>query len=599
MAENKKVAITYTARDFASIKQALVEHAKRYYPDKFQDFNEAGFGSLVLDSAAYIGDILSFYLDYQANESFLQTATERANVLKIAQQMGYKNDNTIASTGIASFYIYAPANEDGVEPDLRYVPVLKKGSTVSSTNGVQFILEEDVRFDKSTNEIAVARINETTGIPSYFAIKSYGRVVSGRYVNTTIGVGAFSKFLRVEVPVQNVIEIVSVTDSEGFEYYEVENLSQDYVYKPVVNRTGSKKEVQSFLRPFFVPRRYVIENENNSTFLQFGHGFDETKTMDTSIADPSGVVLKTLTKDYISDTSFDPNRLVYNDKFGIVPVNTTLSIVARVNDSERVNASSNTLTELNNIILEFEDVNNLDGNVVSFIRASLEVNNEEAIIGSFIDTTTQDIKKIAMSSMSSQNRAVTKQDYVSLIYRMPKKFGAVKRANVLRDQNSFKRNLNVYIISQDTAGKLSTSPLALKQNIKTWLNSNKMINDTIDILDAKIVNLSISFQVVSDLTLSKERTLAACLTNLKNFYTRVPDIGESFFINDVFKVLRDTKGVLDVVSVKINNKTGGSYSSTVFDLDSRKSVDGRLIEMPDNVIYEIKYPNEDIKGAVV
>lgn len=597
--KNKKVPIEYSAREFSSIKEELVLHAKRYYPETYQDFNEAGFGSLLLDTVAYVGDIMSFYLDYQANESFLETANERDNVLKLAKQMGYKHESAPSSTGIASFYIFAPANPDGLGPDTRYIPVLRKNSSFTARNGTQFILIDDVRFDRTDNEVAVAQLDENTGLPTYYAIKSYGTVVSGRYVNTVINVDNFTKFLKVEVPLRNVVEIISVTDSQGFQYYEVENLSQDFIYRPVVNRSSSKQQVDSLLRPYFVPRRFVIERTSNSTFLQFGHGFDQTSTQDTSIADPSNVVLKYSAREYVADTSFDPSRLVYSDKFGIVPVNTSLNIVARVNEQTDVNIASNTLAEVNSALLDFEDINNLDQTVVSYIRSSLEVNNEQPILGSVDSLDTQQIKKIAFSSMTSQNRAVTRDDYRSLIYRMPKKYGSVKRVNVLRDANSFKRNLNVYVISENIDGTLVQSPLALKENIKIWLNKSKMINDSIDILDAKIVNFSISFQITADFTLSADETLSRALVNLRNYFSRTPEIGESFFITDIQKVLRDTRGVLDVVSVHIVNKSGGSYSPIVLDIDKQKSADGRYIVMPDNVIYEIKYPSSDIKGVVV
>jgi hypothetical protein len=599
MKKNKKIAIDYSSRDFNSIKESLVRHAKRYYPEQFQDFNEAGFGSLMLDTAAYIGDVLSFYLDYQANESFLETANERDNIIKLAKQLGYKYENTMSSTGLATFYIFVPATADGLGPDQRYIPVLRKNSSFSARNGIQFILSEDVRFDGENNEIAVGRVNETTGIPSYYAIKSSGVVISGRYVSAPIQVGEFTKFLRLQVPLSNIVEIVSVVDSEGFEYYEVESLSQDFIYKPILNRSSTKNQVQSLLRPYYVPRRFVVEKYSNSTFIQFGHGYDESLAEDVSIADPSSVVLKYEAKEYISDTSVDPSRLTYSDKFGIVPVNTTLNVLARVNDQQNVNISSNSLTQVNNVNFDFDNAASLDQTVLSFIRNSLEVNNEMPILGSTTTLETSHIKKLAMNSMSTQNRAVTLEDYKGIIYRMPSKFGSVKRVNILRDQNSFKRNLNIYVISENQKGKLENSSSTLKQNLKIWLNNNKMINDTIDIIDAKIVNLGIDFQFISDNTTQKEEVLSRALNNLRGEFQRKPDIGESFFVTDVYKILRDTKGVLDVVNVDVFVKTGANYSNIGFDIEQQTSQDGRFINMPDNVIYEFKYVENDIKGAVI
>lgn len=599
MANNKKLSINYTARDFSSIKKDLVEHAKKYYPNRYQDFNEAGFGSLVIDSVAYIGDILSFYLDYQANESFLTTATEINNVLKLAKQMGYKHDTISSTTGIATFYILVPANIDGTAPDERYIPVLSKNSSFVSTSGKTFTLLENVRFDRSDNEIAVARLDQDTGLPTFFAIKSYGVVISGRYTSTTIGVGEYTRFLKLEVPISNVIEIISVKDQNGFEYYEVESLTQDFIYKPILNKTSTKNQADSFLRPYYTPRRYVVEKSGRNTFLQFGFGAEDSVSNELSIADPSEVVLKTSVKNYTSELQFDPTRLIYSDKFGLVPTNTTLFVTARVSDLDNSDISANTLTQVANRILEFEDENNLDSGILNFIRNSIEVNNEEPIIGAQNITDTTEIKKLALSSYSSQSRAVTREDYVSLIYRMPKKYGSIKRANIIRDKDSLRRNLNAYVIAENSSGYLVPANSGLKENIKIWLSTNKMINDTIDILDAKIINLGISFKVISDQTISNDEILSRCLAKLKSFYIRKPEIGESFLITDIYKVLRDVRGVLDVSTVSVTNKVGGEYSSIIYDTTEYRSADGRYIEIPENVIYEIKFPDIDIKGAII
>lgn len=598
MTVNKKITVNYSAREFATIKQELINHAKRYYPDSYQDFNEAGFGSLMMDTVAYVGDMLSFYLDYQANESFLETANERQNVLKLAKQMGYKHDTTVSTSGMAAFYVYVPADTDGVAPDPNYMPVLKKNSTFGSNSGNQFTLLEDVRFDRDDNEVAAGKLNEN-GIPTYFAIKSYGKVISGEYVRASISVGDYTKFLKVQVPLENVIEIISVTDSNGYEYYEVENLSQDFIYKPIANKTSTKKQVDNHLRAYYVPRRFVKESDNGTTYLQFGHGTEQSNLTDIDVADPSEVVLKYSAKNYITDSSFDPSRLVYNNNFGIVPENTVLNVLARVNQSGDSSIGANTLTEPLDIRLDFQNINNLDREVVSFMRRTFECNNEEAYVSSKVDTDNQQIKKLAFSSFSSQNRAVTKQDYQSLIYKMPKTFGAVKRVNVLRDQNSFRRNLNAYVVSQDENGYLSQCSSTLKENIKTWLSSNKMINDTIDIIDAKVINLGVNFQITTDARFSKEQTLAKSLSNVREHLSQIGEIGQPFFISDIYQILRDVDGVLDVVSVNITNKEGINYSQIPFDIEKQRSADGRYIDMPDNVIYEIKFPNQDIRGAVV
>lgn len=598
MTKIKKPVVDYTARDFETIKQSLVEYARKYYPNSYQDFNEAGFGSMVLDTVAYTGDILSFYLDYHVNEGFLDTALERDNVIKLAKQLGYKHQGPASATGIATFYIFVPATVNGNAPDERYIPVLRKNSSFTSTNGTQFILTEDVRFDRDDNEVAVGRVDPLTNIPSLYAIRAHGTVMSGKYSSVFVDVAEYEKFLKVKVPLKNIVEIISVKDSQGFEYYEVENLAQDYIYRPVINRSSTKKQVDSFLRPFYVPRRFTLERTSTDTYLQFGHGTDRQEG-DISVADPSQVILKFSSKEYISDTSFDPNRLIYSEKFGVVPSNTSLRITARTNDQLEVNIGAGTLTTVTNPIFDFEDINNLDQDSVSLVRGSIEIDNEEPIVGEINNLDTNQIKALAYETYASQNRAVTKEDYRSLLYKMPRKFGSIKRVNVLRDTNSFKRNLNIYVLSQGEDGKLAMASQTLKENMKVWLNENKMINDTIDILDGKILNLGINFSIIADHTYDSDETLSKSLQNLKNTFSVIPNMGESFFITDIYKAIRNTEGVLDVVDVSVVVKNGGVYSNVSLDLEKQKSSDGRYMEMPDNVVYEIKFPNDDIKGVVV
>ena len=226
---NKKSPINFTSREYNSIRAELIKHAKRYYPDTFKDFSEASFGALMLDSVAYIGDQLSFYLDYQTNESFLDTATEYDNVVKLARQMGYKFQGRSTSTGEATFYILVPANDVGLGPKSEYLPVLKKGSQFGGSNGSPFLLSEDVRFDSSTNEVVAGRVDSTTGIPTYYAVRSTGKVISGALTQENFTIGTAEKFKKIKLSSPNCSEVLKVYDSNGHEYYEVEYLSQNVI----------------------------------------------------------------------------------------------------------------------------------------------------------------------------------------------------------------------------------------------------------------------------------------------------------------------------------------------------------------------------------
>jgi hypothetical protein len=594
----KKVPINYYSRDFESIKESLVRHAKRYYPDTYKDFSEAGFGSLMLDTVSYVGDVLSFYLDYQVNESFLDTANERKNIARLSKQFGYKFDNVPSSQGIASFYIFVPATQAGNDVDTRYLPTLKKGSTFVANNGTQFILAEDVVFKILEDNVRIGRRSED-GTPTYYIVKADGIVISGTFDRFTVKVGDFEKFLKVKLPENNISEVMSVFDSDGNEYFEVDYLTQDIVFRPIFNSTDSKQDARALLRPYSVPRRFVVEKDGVDTYLQFGQGFDESSNVKESVADPSTRVLKYHGKNYFSDTMFDPKNLIETDKFGLVPYNTTLEISVRTNRNTNVNIGSNTLSQVTSLQLEFEDEQGLNSAIVSYMKGSFEVSNEEPILGKVTEDTLDEIKIKSSNLFAAQNRAVTYQDYESLIYSMPKEYGSIKRATVKKDLNSFKRNMNLYVISEDENGYLSGTNMVVKENLKTWLNNYRMINDTIDILDAKILNIGVDFQILTDLETNKYDTLLLAKDNVATLMSNTPEIGQPIYVSDIINVLKNTKGVLDVISVNLVNKTGDNYSSLFYDLESNLSKEGRYIKMPDNVIYELKFPNADIKGVVV
>lgn len=597
MSIERKVPINYSSRDFNTIRRDLEEYAKRYYPDTIKDFNEASFGSFVLDTVSYVGDILSFYLDYQANESFQDSAIEYNNVLRHASNKGFKFSGSPSSSGIATFYVIVPAATLGLGPDPRYIPTLKRGTELASDAGNGFLLTEDVKFAESNNEVVVAKVNTSSGLPTYYAIKAKGRVISGEIFEETISVGEFQKFLRLQLAGNNVTEMISVFDSEGHEYVEVDYLSQNVVYKSVENRNSDRNSVPNILKPFSVPRRYVLERDKGKVYMQFGFGSEE-EIKAGSVVDPSNVIMNFHGRSYETDDTFDPNRLIKTDKMGIVPSNTILTIRYRSNTTNSANASVGSLSEVVAPVFEFENRNLLNESTMADVIQSLEVTNEKPIVGDISLPSTEEIKRRTKDHVAAQNRAVTIQDYQTMIYKMPSKYGAVKRARVVQDKDSFKRNLNIYVISEDREGKLTSTTSTIKENLKTWLINYKMINDTVDILDAKIVNIGIEFEVVGQMEKNKFDILQAAKEILKQEYETAMDIGQSFSISRVYQVLNKVEEVVDAVSVKIVSKIGSDYSSTFFDLEQNTSPDGRIISIPENCVFEIKYPDIDIKGTI-
>tara|TARA_R110000822_G_scaffold235873_1_gene366624 strand:+ start:132 stop:1922 length:1791 start_codon:yes stop_codon:yes gene_type:complete len=591
----KKTSVNYSARDFDSIQLELLQYAKRYYPETYKDFGEASFGSMTLDMVSYVGDMLSYYLDYQANEMFLDTAIEQNNVIRNAMSLGYKYEGQETSVGLVDFYILAPANSTGLGPDSNYLPIVKSGAIVTSKAGASFTVVDDIRFDYSQNEVAVAKTDSSTGLPTHYAVKATGQVVSGQNVTVNISIGAYEKYRRTKVSSANISEILSVTDSQGNEYYEVDYLSQDVIYKDVANRSSDSDKVSSILRPFSAARRFVVEKFQDGTYLQFGFG-SESESTSPSVVAPSDMSLKLHGRDYTTATSFDPSKLLSTDKFGISPANTSLTVTYRENTSSNPNVPSLSINSIKNNSLQFKDSTSLSRDKMSDVEASIEASNSEPIVGSVTIPDNEEIRRRAKDVFATQNRAVTLSDLEAVTYMMPSKYGSIKRCKVIRSKDR-KRSVDFYVLSEDANGQLIVPTSTIKQNLKMWLADKKMMNDTLAVKDAMIMNFGVEFSISVDPNKNKYEVLAAAMKALQSALKEPLYIGEPLYITDIYGILNKVSGVVDAKNVKITTKSGVGYSSTYVEINKLLSADGLAVEVPQNVALEVRYPTSDIKGS--
>ena len=597
MSKNQKklLPINYTNREFSSIQQDLLEIAERFYPDSFQDFSEGSFGSMMIDAVSYVGDQLSFYLDYNVNESFLDTAYQFSNIVRHGRALGYRYTGRPSTYGKVALYITVPASTVGIGPDRDYLPILKRGSTFTANNDLSFILTENVDFADQRNLFVAVRNDSTTGAPTFYGVKAYGNVVSGQFGQERVTIGAYEKFKQITLNTDNISEIISVYDSDGNQYYEVDFLAQDVIFKEISNPNFKNDNVPSIIKPLLVSRKFTSFTDRNSTTLQFGSGrFNETDVVEN----PQNVAVNVYGKTYVTTTTFDPSRLSENESFGIVPSNTELIITYRSNNPINSNVATNQLNSINFASFEFLDQQNLSNTLLQTVKNSLDVSNEEPIVGDVTIPSSDEIKQRIYDTFPTQNRAVTQTDYENMAYRMPPKFGSIKRVSVQKDPNSQKRNLNLYVISEGTDGKLVKSNSSIKNNLKTWMNQYRMINDTVDILDPYILNYGIEFVVRSQEASDKFIVLDSCVAALKENYSKTHFIGESLYISDIYKILKDVPGVLDVLSVKIFMKTGTDYSNSSIDINSNLSGDGSQLIVPNNAVLELKFPEVDIVGKL-
>jgi len=594
----KKDSIKYTNRDFNSIRKSMDDFELNNYPEISKDANINSFKSLLYDQIALIGAQLSLNLDFGVNESNLSTAIQPNNIIRHGLSRGYKSNPNNSSSGILTFYISIPALAIGIGPDTSYLPILKKGSELSSIDGNSFILAEDVNFADDSNQVVVGEVNATTGLATSYIVRAYGYCISGEIREEYSTVGNFQKFLKIALSNKNIVEILLVEDDEGNEYTEVEYLSQDVVFKTIVNRdSGTNESTKAILKPVPVPRRFTVIRDNNRTFLQFGHG-SSTEIDSTDYLDPSTVVLELHAKDHITDKAFDPSKLISSDKLGIAPINTTLRILYRANSTVNSNAVKNSVTNISTALFDFGDETVLDSSTITRVRKSLEVDNDTDIVGDVVDTNSEETKMKIINHFSTQNRAVTKQDYLALIYAMPSKLGAIKRASITVGREKARRKLNIYLASETKAGKFVEPNNILKNNVRIWLNNKKMINDDIDIYNAKIVNIGMRFVVVGENKGSPVELYSRILDKLNKEFKNKMHIGESFDIGNLYRFINLIPGVLDTTKIDIFKKVGINYSDAKFDIKSNTTTDGRYIFVPDDTVLEIKYPKNDIIGVI-
>lgn len=595
---SKKPAIKLTNRDFETIRKFLEDFEYTNYPEISKDSNLNSFKSLLYDQIAALGAQFSLNLDFNTNETFLDTAISPNNILRLGKSYGYQHKKDNSSSGILTFYISVPALTTGIGPNTDYLPILKKGSEFSSTGGNNYILAEDVNFGDSSNEQVIGTVSNSTGLPTSYIIRAYGYCISGEIREEFYSVGDFTKFLKVPLNNKNVIEVLFVEDSEGHVYKSVDYLSQDVVYESVINRDATTNElVKNILKVVPVPRRFVLVSESGRYYLQFGQG-SSTEIDDTDYLDPSCVVLDRYARSYISDTSFDPNKLIKSDKLGIAPVNTTLRIVYRSNNTVNSNAAVGTITNVISSLLDFGDESVLDQTLLNNVRNSLEVDNDSDIVGDVVEYDSKQLKTQIKDYFATQDRAVTRKDYISLVYRLPQRFGSIKRVNVTLDNEKGNRKLNLYVVSQNAAGNLVRTNNVIKNNLAVWLSNKKMINDSIDIYDAKIINIGLKFVAISDNNFSVTDLYSRIMIKLKEELSTKMMIGEPFDIGNIYRIINRVSGVLDTTSVGVYKKAGDLYSDIRFNTDQHITQDGRYLDVPNDSILEIKYPNLDIIGVI-
>jgi len=659
--------INYLGKDFESFKQNLIDFTKTYFPNSYSDFNEASPGMVFVEQAAALGDILSFYQDTQLKESMLAHATERKNVVALAQTMGYKPKVTSPAVTTLSVYQLVPATgAPTYEADSRFFLKIKDGLTVESTSNsnITFITTDSVDFSNPTDrEIEVYERDGTTGAPTRYLVSKKVKAISAKKVNKTISFSSdYQEYLTATLDDTNIISISSVTSDGGsVKWYEVPYLAQESIFVEQAN-VGSKSELSQYSNsvPYIlevqkVPNRFSVKvNSDNTIDLQFGSG-NNSLSDEIILPNTKNVGLGLANSIQRLNQGIDPSNFLKTNTFGVAPNGKTLSIDYLIGGGVESNVNQGDLTNIRNIEFD-EDLLSLPSNLLNLynsIKTTIAVENLEAAVGGRGAESIEEIRQNALAMFGSQNRAVTRQDYIVRALSMPERYGSIakvyvspdgeidnnspasilaspqniaeftnlvdslkgsskqdiqkelvkylqqKKSNIAEVNNPFA--INMYVLGYDNNKKLTQLNDAIKQNLKTYLGEYRMITDGVNIINGFIINIGVDFEIICYQNYNKSEVLSNCLSELQKYF----EIDNWTFnkpinISEIELILANVEGVMSVPMVKVNNLCAGdgNYSPNKYNIDA--ATKGKMVYPSlDPSIFEVKYPNKDIKGRAL
>ena len=611
--------IKYFNRDFVGLKDLLVDFTKTYYPNTYNDFSPSSPGMMVLEMSAYVGDVLSFYLDNQIQETFVQYARQTESIFNLAYMLGYRPKVTKTSTVDVDIYQQLPAKLSGGTyiPDYDYALFIQENTTVQSNPGsVNFLIQDIVDFtvSSSLDPTEVTIYQTSGGNPQYYLLKKTRKAISSTIETQTATFTTPSAFSTIDIDDTNIIKVLDIVDSDGNTWYEVPYLGQELIYKSTKNtntndpNTFTDTDAQYLLKLEKVARRFTTRfKSDNSLQIQFGSG--TTLDVDEDILPNGDNVGIGLPFEQIKlTTAFDPSNFLQTDTYGIAPGNTTLTVryLTGGGVSSNVEADTiNTVTTTGNIVFQNSNLNSVTSN---YIFSSVTVNNELAASGGGDGDTLEEIRQNTLVGFQSQLRNVTVKDYAIRALSIPSDYGAIAKsyveatkANEITLPGEIPSTLNLYVLGFDQNKHLSTTSDTVKKNLSTYLSEYRIIGDTVSIKDGFVINIGIDFEVITLPNFNSNEVLSRCITELQNYFA----IGNWTFnqpilLKELFINLDKVKGVQTVKDIYITNKTGVAqgYSEYAYDIEGATQ-DNIIYPSLDPSVFEVKYPDTDIRGRVV
>jgi hypothetical protein len=623
--ETKK-QISYIGKDFGQFRKNLIDFTKQYFPATYTDYNEASPGMIFIEMASYIGDVLTYYADNNLKESFLDQAQEQSNIYDLARTVGYRPKNSVPAYVTLDVYQLVPATGTGanVLPDFNYALSIKPGMRIKQKNGnAVFRTTDSIEFSysssKNPTDVTIYQTDDSTKTPTYYLLKKQVQAISGDIKTATFSFGSPIAYDKVVLPDSNIIDIVSVTESDGDNWYEVPYLAQDTIFESVPNLLENdpdfvayRDSCPSLLKMKKTAKRFVVRSRSdNKLELQFGSGVSDNNDEEI-IPNPDNVGngLAGFRRDI--DVDIDPSNFLYTRTYGQAPSNTTLTITYTVGNGITDNVPANVLTDIS-FIDYIENINSTNNaGIVNFVKSSITVTNTIPAAGAKTSDSLQDIKNNAMANFATQNRLVTREDYIIRTYSMPAKFGSVAKAYIVPDdqisQDTYTTSrianplaMNMYVLGFNSANQLTELNDAIKENLKTYLGYYRILTDAVNIKDAFIINIGIDFEIAVLSNYNSNEVILKCINELKTFFNvNRWQINQPVIKSDVINLLGNIKGVQSVVGVIFKNlyDSDMGYSGNVYDLTTATK-NGIIYPSLDPSIFEVKFPNQDIKGRVV
>jgi len=604
--------IRYLGKDFNDFRNNLIQYSQTYFPTSYNDFTNASPGMMLMELSAYVGDVMSFYLDNQFQETFLQYARQSNNIFELAYMFGYKPKVTGVATAPIDFYQVVPAI--GNDPDFSYALFIEANSNIQSTSNssVNFLVEDSINFAvSSSNDPTEVTIYEASaGVPQSFLLKKTRNGISATVTSTTFTFGNFQEFPTVTLTDNNIVEVLDITDNNGNEWYEVDYLAQDMVYDSLANTnvndpnySPDNADVPYLLKLKQVQRRFVSRFTSPTTLqLQFGSG-NPSDTDEEIIPNTNNVGLGLPFEKNKLTAAYSPTNFIFTNSYGIAPVNLELTVRYLTGGGTSANVPSNDLTSFSGTVKFLNS--NLTGAQTYF--NSLQVTNPIAADGGQDGDTLQEIRQNSLANYASQQRNVTVDDYLVRALSMPAKYGVIAKTFIEKTklQNTLPgeipSSLDLYALSYNQDNQLQVPSSALKRNLSTYLSQYRIIGDSINIKNAYIINIGINFDIISLPQYNSNDVLSRCISSLKSYFNIENwQINQPILLRDINVLLDNIEGVQTVEKVEIVNKTGVAlgYSQYAYDIEGAK-LNNTIYPSIDPMIFEVKYPDTDIQGRIV